>query len=158
MHIESYHFQRINLILLSFLTNQVSALYFSAIKDRLYCEPEQSPLRRSAQYVLLQLFNIVTRSVGGIVPHLVEELYANFQQKTSDTFFTSPKIDADPQWNNSNIEKIMDLILRIREDVHKSDDLKNSLLFDLTLEMDETNHQLVMVSCINPLQYCCFFD
>ncbi|XP_076272179.1 isoleucyl-tRNA synthetase, mitochondrial [Rhynchophorus ferrugineus] len=144
MHIESYNFQRINTTLLPFLTNQVSALYFTAIKDRLYCEPEQSSSRRSAQYVLLQLFNIVTRSVGGILPHLVEELYASFQQKTSDTFFTGPKIDANPQWNDSNVEKIMELVLQIRSDIYKCDDLTNSPLFDLTLEMDKTNYQLLM--------------
>ncbi|XP_030762907.1 isoleucine--tRNA ligase, mitochondrial [Sitophilus oryzae] len=140
-HVESYNFHRINTSLLPFLTNQISALYFTAIKDRLYCDPEKGSARKSAQYTLLQIFHTITRSVAGIVPYLAEELYAHLPQKSSESYFTSPKYEPSESWKNPELEEAMNLILDIRTEINKTYSNANTLHLDVLVELEDKKYQ-----------------
>ena len=61
--------------LLNFVTNDVSALYFDVIKDRLYADSRDSPSRRAAQTVLAQLLSTITRVSAPIVCHTAEDIF-----------------------------------------------------------------------------------
>ena len=52
----------------------LSSFYFHLIKDRLYCDPEDSPRRRAAVTTLFHILNILTESVAPILPILAAEL------------------------------------------------------------------------------------
>lgn len=60
---------------LNFVVNEASAFYFQSIKDRLYCDGERSPSRRSCQTVLSHLLDTLVYLVAPVLPHLAEEVY-----------------------------------------------------------------------------------
>ncbi|KAG9336133.1 hypothetical protein JZ751_002480 [Albula glossodonta] len=66
---------RVIRLLQSFVTRDVSSFYFSIIKDRLYCDAEDSVGRRSCQTVLEEILDGLTRSIAPVLPHLAEEVY-----------------------------------------------------------------------------------
>uniref|UniRef100_A0A3Q3EDB9 Isoleucine--tRNA ligase, mitochondrial n=1 Tax=Labrus bergylta TaxID=56723 RepID=A0A3Q3EDB9_9LABR len=66
---------RVIRILQAFMSRDLSSFYFSIIKDRLYCDPEDSLGRRSCQTVLEEILDGVTRSIAPILPHLAEEVF-----------------------------------------------------------------------------------
>ncbi|CAH1132963.1 unnamed protein product [Ceutorhynchus assimilis] len=125
-HINSYNFHKINTSLIPLLTNQVSAIYFTSIKDRLYCEPANSDSRRSAQFTLLHLYYTVASIVGGILPHLIEETYSYLPQKLGQSFFTSEKLKPQLEWQNFEIQKAMEIVLEVRKEVNKAGGSLNS--------------------------------
>ncbi|XP_050295461.1 isoleucine--tRNA ligase, mitochondrial [Anthonomus grandis grandis] len=120
-HINECNFHRINTSLMPFLTNQVSAIFFTSIKDRLYCEPSDSVTRKGARYTLLNLFYGISNMVGAIVPHLVEEFYNGLPQKVEKTtFFTSSfRLGVRDEWENNTVEEIMEVILEVRKEINK---------------------------------------
>ncbi|XP_044269730.1 isoleucine--tRNA ligase, mitochondrial isoform X2 [Tribolium madens] len=117
--IKDYRFQQICKSVINLLTNPVSALYYNGIKDRLYCDPIDSISRKSSQFVLLQIFEIVTQAIGPIVPHLVEEMFLHLPQKNGKTFFTSTHSKAETYWKNDTVDKVMEVVLNIKKDINK---------------------------------------
>lgn len=104
---------------MNLLTNQASALYYTSIKDRLYCEPADSDSRRAAQYTILQLFYSVSKRIGPIIPHLIEELYSYLPIKKTNYFFQL-SYNVEEYWNDANLEKVMNVIISIKRDIHKN--------------------------------------
>ncbi|KAL3275572.1 hypothetical protein HHI36_020328 [Cryptolaemus montrouzieri] len=116
---EQYAFNRIGKLVINFLSNEVSALYYTAIKDRLYCDPQNSLTRQSAQFTLLQILEIVSLSIAPMLPHLVEELYAYLPlKKESKTYFTSFHEGVQQTWKNEDVEQIMNIILDVRKNLN----------------------------------------
>lgn len=101
------------------LVTNISALYYTGIKDRLYCDPQDSLSRKSAQYVLNIILQIVTRSIAAILPHLAEELHDHFAFGEVDSYFKTTLIDIPHQWYSTNILDIMNGILDFRKEINK---------------------------------------
>nr|XP_015840363.1 PREDICTED: isoleucine--tRNA ligase, mitochondrial isoform X2 [Tribolium castaneum] len=117
--INDYRFQQICKSVINLLTNPVSALYYNGIKDRLYCDPLDSISRKSSQFVLLQIFEIVTQAIGPIVPHFVEEMFLHLPHKNGKTYFTSTHSKAETCWKNDVVDKVMEVILNIKKEINK---------------------------------------
>lgn len=116
---QDYHFHKISSTVINLLTNDISALYYTAIKDRLYCDHVDCPTRRAAQYTLSRVFSVVARSIAPIVPHLVEEMFLYLPQKGEKTFFTSTQVTPNNDWEDFDMEKVMEVVLRVKRDVNK---------------------------------------
>lgn len=116
---EKYSFNRVGKLLINLLANQISGLYFSAIKDRLYCNPENSISRRSAQFTLNHIFGFITNSVAPILPHLIEEVYSYYSLKNEKTFFMSDQKIYEKTWQNEGVQELMDIFLDIRKNIHQ---------------------------------------
>lgn len=138
--LDDYQFNRINKNVINLLTNTVSALYYPSIKDRLYCEIETSAARKGAQYVLLQVFNIVTQMIAPIVPHLVEEMHLHLPQRSSESYFTQRHLPPQDWWSNEHIRQIGDIVLDIRRDVNvQVGATTNNLIVNIGLSEDCRN-------------------
>ncbi|KRT85398.1 hypothetical protein AMK59_2462 [Oryctes borbonicus] len=118
-HLDNYYYHKLNASVIHLITNGVSALYYNAIKDRLYCDPANSLSRKSAQYVLNAILQIITRSVAAIVPHLAEELYAHFPLKELDSFFKTKQFNAPEAWYSDDVSELMLYILNVRKEINK---------------------------------------
>ena len=70
---ESFDFRRAHLLLFDFCNDTLSALYLDAVKDRLYCDPADSPRRRRSQTVMFEITNVLTTLLAPILPHSAEE-------------------------------------------------------------------------------------
>lgn len=118
-HIKDYNFHKIGKAVINLLTNQISALYYTSIKDRLYCESLESFSRRTAQYTLLQIFDTITRTIAPMVPHLAEEMYHYLPQRNSKTYFTKNHENPNSSWQDESLENVMEDILNCRRDINK---------------------------------------
>lgn len=97
----------------------MSALYYTAIKDRLYCESSDSVSRKAAQFILLQLFKTVIKSIAPVVPHLAEELYLYFNRKENESIFKEG-FQVPNEWKNDKIAHFMEnIILNFKTDINK---------------------------------------
>lgn len=105
--------------MLNFATNSLSSFYYTAVKDRLYCDNQDSKKRISAQHTLYTVLHIVTRAIAPMVPHLAEEIYSYFPHRTTDSFFKDHQIYVKPEWKNKGISKLLDTILDIKSEINK---------------------------------------
>ncbi len=71
---ESFNFSRLQTLLNKLIPKDLSAFYFEIIKDRLYCDTQESLARRSTQTVLHHMLHCLARSIAPILPHLAEEV------------------------------------------------------------------------------------
>lgn len=116
---KEYQLNKVCFSLINLLANPVSALYYTAIKDRLYCDSIDSINRISCQYVLYQLFNVVTKNIACIIPHLSEEMYMHLPQKQSSSFFQHAQNYKLGDWENADVNRLMETFLNIRRDINK---------------------------------------
>lgn len=143
-YIREYQFSKLCAGMLNFLTNQVSAMYYTAIKDRLYCDSETSTSRLSAQYVLYNILLSIMKCIGPIVPHLVEELYLHLPQKQTTSFF-QVDYEVKDDWDNVEIEEIMEVLLSIKKEINKNVD-GNTLQKRIEIELSEKFLNLLKVT------------
>lgn len=114
-----YQFNKVAALVGHFVANSLSSLYYTTIKDRLYCDHRNSERRISTQFALYNVFNVVTQWVAPIVPHLAEELYSFLTQKTADSFFMQRPLTVKNEWQNENLAKFMAMVLDIRTEINK---------------------------------------
>ena len=72
----SYEFNRAYRTLYDFVVTELSNVYLDALKDRLYCEAEDAPRRRSAQTVLAELLSMLLRDLQPILVYTTDEVMA----------------------------------------------------------------------------------
>ncbi|XP_045462835.1 isoleucine--tRNA ligase, mitochondrial isoform X2 [Harmonia axyridis] len=119
VHAEEYAFNKIGKSVINLLTNEISGLYYSAIKDRLYCEPQHGVTRKAAQFTLMQILNVVSLNVAPMLPHLVEEIYRYIPiEKRGESYFTTIHSEIQDGWKNNDVKEIMDIILDIRKNLN----------------------------------------
>ncbi len=72
---ENFRFPHARRRIHDFCTNEVSAVYLDAIKDRMYCDGAGWPTRRSAQRACRHVLISLTRLCAPLLPHTAEEIY-----------------------------------------------------------------------------------
>jgi isoleucyl-tRNA synthetase len=70
--------------LYDFCNVQVSAVYGNAMKDRLYCEAPDAPLRRRCQTVMYRMLVAVTKLLAPMAVFTADEAWEYVQHKTGD--------------------------------------------------------------------------
>jgi isoleucyl-tRNA synthetase len=73
---DRYEFGRVVTAIHQFCTQQLSAFYLDAIKDRMYCDGKDWPSRRSGQWACYRVLNHLVRLLAPVLPHTAEETYA----------------------------------------------------------------------------------
>uniref|UniRef100_A0A8C8C1A5 Isoleucine--tRNA ligase, mitochondrial n=1 Tax=Oncorhynchus tshawytscha TaxID=74940 RepID=A0A8C8C1A5_ONCTS len=124
-------------LLQAFITRDLSKFYFSIIKDRLYCDPEDSLGRRSCQTVLEEILDGVTRSIAPILPHLAEEVYLHAPgHNEGETLFRSGWIKSSPVWRRPGLEEAVEGACAIRDSFLSSIPGRNAAEYELTIEIE----------------------
>lgn len=77
---ESYDFSTVTQSLNRFCAHDLSAFYFEILKDRLYTEPLDSPLRQGAQAVLNRILTVLLDTITPIMPILAEEIRSSLEK------------------------------------------------------------------------------
>ncbi|XP_062252781.1 isoleucine--tRNA ligase, mitochondrial isoform X1 [Platichthys flesus] len=128
---------RVIRVLQAFITRDLSSFYFSIIKDRLYCDPENSLGRRSCQTVLEEVLDGVTRSIAPILPHLAEEVYLHAPgHDKGETLFRSGWIKSSSVWRRPGLEEVVEGSCAIRDSFLSSIPGKNAAQYDLTVAIE----------------------
>ena len=68
----------------NFCVTDMSNFYLDIIKDRLYCEKEDSEIRRSAQTTMYRILSAVARLSAPIISFTAEEIWSYMPHSSSD--------------------------------------------------------------------------
>jgi isoleucyl-tRNA synthetase len=81
---ENYQTHRVFRLLHDFCSVQISAVYGNAMKDRLYCESPDSPLRRRCQTVMHRMVVALTKLLSPMLVFTADETWEYIQHKPHD--------------------------------------------------------------------------
>ncbi len=70
---ESYKFRQATQAIFDFCNDTLSAVYLAAVKDRMYCDAEDSPRRKRAQAVMHMVTSGLCGMLAPILPHTADE-------------------------------------------------------------------------------------
>ena len=76
-HYDKYEFYRVARRIHDFCAVQMSNIYFTAVKDRLYCDARNSARRRASQTVLKEIADALIRLITPILIHTSEEAWGH---------------------------------------------------------------------------------
>uniref|UniRef100_A0A8B9J7L7 isoleucine--tRNA ligase n=1 Tax=Astyanax mexicanus TaxID=7994 RepID=A0A8B9J7L7_ASTMX len=128
---------RVIRLLQAFITRDLSNFYFSIIKDRLYCDAENSVGRRSCQTALEEILDGVTRSIAPILPHLAEEVYQHAPgHDEGETLFRSGWVKSSSVWRKPGLEEAVEGACAIRDSFLSSIPGRNAVEYDLTIAIE----------------------
>lgn len=100
-YLKEFDFSSLVQFILKFCSQDLSAFYFEILKDRLYTEPLNSPLRQGAQKVLLKFLDSINFSLTPIIPILCQEIFSHYRQFLKDE---TSILMGERHWPSSTIE------------------------------------------------------
>ncbi|MCG9894902.1 MAG: class I tRNA ligase family protein, partial [Fimbriimonadaceae bacterium] len=118
-HYRSYSFNKAIQAIQSFCTNEVSAVYADAIKDRMYCDGRDWPSRRAAQHACHEVLMILVRLLAPILPHTAEEVYGRIPGIDRKATVHLEEQTEHPKWTadeEGHVDEV-EVLLGIREKV-----------------------------------------
>lgn len=75
---ENYKYHHVFRAVYDYIVSDLSAIYMDACKDRLYSEAPDSPLRRSAQTVLVNILEVLVRILAPILSFTTDEVWGYY--------------------------------------------------------------------------------
>jgi len=72
---ERFDFRAVHDALFNFCNDTMSSVYLAATKDRLYCDPANSPRRRRTQTAMFDIADALLRLMAPILPYTAEEAW-----------------------------------------------------------------------------------
>ncbi len=81
---DHYQLHRAFRLLHDFCAVQISAVYGNAMKDRLYCEMPNSPLRRRCQTVMYRMVVVLTKLLAPMLVFTADEAWEQIQHKAAE--------------------------------------------------------------------------
>ncbi|HUV42175.1 MAG TPA: isoleucine--tRNA ligase [Sedimentisphaerales bacterium] len=132
---EEFAYHRVFSLIYNFCTIETSSIYMDVLKDTLYCQPADSPSRRSAQTAVSRILDALVRMLAPILVHTAEEAWAamKFKSETVDSVHLAgmPIVDEsiDRQSQQQSWDTIMDMrdqVLRVLEDLRREKEITSN--------------------------------
>jgi isoleucyl-tRNA synthetase len=126
----------------NYCTTDLSNFYLDIIKDRLYCEKEDSVERRAAQTTMYRILSAITRLIAPILSFTAEEIWSYLPHAASDdaksVFLNEMPKTSGISVDDAFVEK-WDLIYQTRMDANKVlEEKRNEKLIGKSLEASVT--------------------
>ena len=114
---DTYAFYRIFRIMHDFCAVEMSSVYFTAIKDRLYCDAADSPRRRRTQTVLWELAAALIRLIAPILPHTADEAWSHLAARPEDvdSVHLAHLPEPDPDAGSAELAARWERLLALRQ-------------------------------------------
>jgi isoleucyl-tRNA synthetase len=144
---ENYKFSMVVSTLNNYCANDLSALYLDIVKDRLYVEKADGRLRRSAQTVLYNILDTITRLMAPILSFLAEEVSDFYQKNKAESIhlqdFLSPAyFDSGADLNTwILLDAMRDAVLKAIEGLREKGVVKHSLEAKVSLHIDQSSEE-----------------
>ncbi len=128
----------------NFCVIDMSNFYLDIIKDRLYCEKEDSELRRSAQTAMYKILSAVARLSAPIISFTAEEIWGfmphSSEDDTQSVFLNQMPEKSGIEFSAEFVEK-WNFIYSVREAVNKVlEDARNAKTIGKSLEAEIVVH------------------
>jgi isoleucyl-tRNA synthetase len=81
---DRYELHVVHRALVDFVTVDLSALYSDVVKDRLYCEAREAPVRRAAQVVLYEAVRALATLSAPIMAFTAEDIWTHLPRRAGD--------------------------------------------------------------------------
>ena len=146
---DAYQLHRAFRLLHDFCAVQISAIYGNAMKDRLYCEAANSPLRRRAQAVMHRMVVALTKLLAPMVVFTADEAWEHIRSKPAAdadlasvhlTLLPKPSGQAIPDAQREEWQLLMELrdqaLLQL-DQLKKSADLNKALDAQVVYHVDD---------------------
>ncbi|MFN0125698.1 MAG: isoleucine--tRNA ligase [Verrucomicrobiales bacterium] len=114
---DALEFRRVFIALNQFCAVDLSALYVDLLKDRMYCDAENSPRRRSAQTAIHAVFSALCRLFAPILAFTADEAWENAGHTDSVHLEDFP--DPDPAFETATSTPVVDALLLARESIQR---------------------------------------
>ena len=109
---EKLEFHRVYHMANQFCAVDLSSLYVDITKDRLYCDPPNSPRRRATQHAMRTVFDGLCRLLAPILAFTADEAWGYFRPERSVHLQLFP--EADPQWIEPAMAEDFESLLNLR--------------------------------------------
>ncbi len=100
---ETYEFRRAHLAIFDFCNDTLSSTFCVAMKDRLYCDTEDSPRRRRAQAAMRSVAETLCRLLAPMIPHTADEAWRCMHGDSSCVHLESlpvrEAVEVSPVWD-----------------------------------------------------------
>jgi len=121
---EAYNFPAVYHGLNRFLSVELSAFYIDACKDRIYCDAENDPGRRSAQSTMHEILDTLVRLAAPVLAFTAEEVWENLTGKKQGSIHlqTFREVGLPPGWNGeeeARWEKLLAVRAKVNEALEK---------------------------------------
>lgn len=140
----------------NFCVTDMSNFYLDIIKDRLYCEKEDSDVRRAAQTAMYRILSAVSRLAAPIISFTAEEIWSYMPHKASDdkeSIFLNQMPEKSGIEVTPEFEKKWALIYDLRQSVNKALEIKrNEKIVGKSLEAE------IELYCGNSFDYVSSFE
>nr|XP_039259013.1 isoleucine--tRNA ligase, mitochondrial-like [Styela clava] len=146
---DCYDYGKVTRLLLRFMT-KLSSFFFTIIKDRLYCDEQNSVARRSCQTTIYHILNILAKSAAPILPHSMEEVVTHHPCPITESIFKNGWCDADisEEWRDESIHNNFSHLINIR-DIFTSKLQGKEHLFDVELRVTK-GRLLDIIQAVQP--------
>jgi len=119
---EDFSFYKVCQKMFNFCNLDLSSFYLDILKDRLYTFSRYSEARKSAQFVLYQVLDVLLKLIAPILSFTAEEAYLAWGRsaESGGSIFLSPFVKKYPkEWSDADILKRWERIFSLREQVLK---------------------------------------
>lgn len=122
----------------NFCVVDMSNFYLDIIKDRLYCEKEDSEIRRAAQTVMYRILSALTRLAAPIISFTAEEIWKfmphGLEDDTESVFLNQMPEKSGIEYSDEFVSK-WEFIYNARETANKSlEEARNAKIIGKSLE------------------------
>ena len=119
---ENFSFYKVCQKMFNFCNLDLSSFYLDILKDRLYTSFRRSDARKSAQFVLYQVLDVLLKLIAPILSFTAEEAYLTWGRsaESGGSIFVSSFTKKYPkEWSDQGILKRWERIFSLREQVLK---------------------------------------
>lgn len=124
---EDFDFHIVFHSIYSFCVTDMSNFYLDIIKDRLYCEKEDSVQRRAAQTTIYKILSAISRLISPIIPFTAEEIWSYIPHTDDDNTISIALNDMPCKSGlefSDEFKNKWTLISALREDAKKALEIK----------------------------------
>jgi isoleucyl-tRNA synthetase len=119
---DQYEFYKVCQKIFNFCNIDLSSFYLDILKDRLYTFSPNCPQRRSGQFVLYQILEMLIKIIAPILSFTAEEAYSfwhNHSDKKDSLFLTTADCNLNLNWIDQPLIEQWEKIIALRQDVLK---------------------------------------
>jgi isoleucyl-tRNA synthetase len=130
---DAYQYRLAHQALFNFCNDTLSAIYFAAVKDRLYCDPVDADRRRRCQTVLWDLTDALVRLLAPVLVHTADEAWLSLhgaEPADARCVHDQPLPEAQPLPVDASWPEVLryrDEVLKALEERRAADQIDNPL-------------------------------